>query len=225
MRGANGLCLGVVLLAAHPGAAGEKLELTSCEPSQWRRGVATEFVLEGKGLASIQALELAPPEGVTLGEPVPAPSSQKKLRRWTVRAQVDGEAATGKRSLVVVTPLGRSPSLSIIIPSHLPELSDLQVGLLRAAPLAVGFTVVVRDSQSDLAEMPRTTGQVICKNEGRSMTGGGIVTERRPDGAVVVGYGVMSDARVTSGACILRVRVADEPGNSSDWAAIPVTFP
>ena len=219
------LSMGVLLLMSGVGLlAKDKLQITQWGPGQWRRGATTEVTIQGKGLETIQALELTPPDGVTLEEPKAAEASKKKEQRWKISVQVDAEAAAGKRTLVVVTPTGRSGPLAVVIPSHLPELSELQVQLAMASPLTVGFTVTVHDEEGDLAEMPYTIGQVICKNGGRSMEGGGIVTQRRDDKTVVVGYAVQSDSRVSRGACVLQVRVEDKNGNSSDWATTPVTF-
>ncbi len=216
---------GLLLVCGVAVLAKDKLQIITFGPIQWRRGATTEVTIQGKGLETIQALELTPPDGVTLGEPKPAEAGKKKEQRWTSRVQVDAAAAPGSRTLVVVTPAGRSGPSTVFIPSHVPELSELRGELAMSSPLTVGFSVVVHDEEADLAEMPYTIAQVICKNGGRSMEGDGIVTQRRDAKTVVVRYAVMSNSRVSGGGCVLQVRVVDKKGNSSEWATTPVTFP
>lgn len=214
----------LVMLGA-PARAKDPIQITFFSPNQLIRGKATTVEVQGKGLEQVTAVEVTPPEGIAVEPPAAAESSKKKEYRWKLSLTVAPEAAPGKRTLVLVTPGGRSGPLNVTVPDHVPEISNIRIELVKRSPVIVGFTVDVQDAQGDLADMPMTYCQLVCKTASSVVYGGGVVTQRWGDTSVQVGYAYQDyQARVSEGACVLAVRVADKNGNSSEWLTAPVKF-
>lgn len=206
-------------------AATEPVGITRFFPQRLTRGTAHTIEIQGFGLQALQAVEISPPEGITVAIPAAPSLDRKKVQRWSVVLTIDAAAAPGQRTVSLVSPLGRSAPVTITIPDHQPVIADLRVEKVQRAPLIVAFTVAVRDEKGDLGETPRTFARLFCKHGTTESSANGVITQRRSDTDLTVASAYLDyEARATPGQCRLAVTAFDADGNQSNWLEATVTF-
>lgn len=100
-------------------------------PTQISRGETREIFFKGKNLSAIQSVEITPPEDISVKEIKEAvlteDEKKKGEKRWVIQFQVIEDAKLVPRSVVLVTPQGRSKPVSVDIVSYPPRISDLNI--------------------------------------------------------------------------------------------------
>ncbi|MFI5175655.1 MAG: hypothetical protein ACHQKY_12400 [Terriglobia bacterium] len=204
------------------------------------RGLPTEFKCFGKNL-QVSSVEISPAEGVSIREvkeSPPDPDDQRQqgegMKVWSVRIFAELKAQTGKRSIVVITPEGRSTPKDMYIPHHAPRITNLTV--LSAEPvdarLKIRFSVF--DPVGDI-NSPKST---LCNYHLRCGDGHA-VGFHEPDKVVMtdpkngIFYATQSFSSQVqkvsaSGKCILEVYlIHDDKGggtSESNKLTVPVEF-
>jgi hypothetical protein len=145
--------------------------------------------------------EVTPAAGVTIGavsNRKPAELSQN-VAWWDVTITVANDAAPGSRTLALLTPNGRSSAATVLIPAHVPTISNL-----RAQPAAGGKSVDVQfaiaDASADVGDLPYVWFTIACGGEPTV----GVVRGNHAAGTVRA-----SIPRPASSACDLEVRASD----------------
>ena len=174
------LATSTLLLASGTRLAQGKKKEFSLEylfPQDVARGRETEIQVVGRSdeLASIESVQITPPDGVSVKEIKEAqPMDDERAggkKRWSLVLSVEKEAQLGKRTLAVVTPGAQSKPKTIEIVSHAPRISDLKVIAAEQKGARLEFSFTMIDEAGDAGSKPR-----IVVNLGREtgFLGGGI---------------------------------------------------
>lgn len=141
------LCITLRLGAQEAG----KASVSFFYPAQLARGQTTRVTVDGN-FDSIQAVEITPAEGVSAQkiEPDAASEGRKGQKRWHIEFLVAKDAQPGERSAVIVTPQGRSQPKKVVLPPHVPVLSDFKALTVERTPIRIVFSITVFDADDDL---------------------------------------------------------------------------
>jgi hypothetical protein len=148
------LVAGCLLIAAVELPARDEID-ASVSPSQLvRGGAAQEIRIHGSGL-TLTGVEITPPEGISIGEmkvrdaiPEDGLFRPAGVKVWTIPVVIDKTAAPGERTVVAVTPKGKSAGKTLRIVTHTPSISALEI--VSATPTGTEFTVLASDEEDDL---------------------------------------------------------------------------
>lgn len=130
--------------------AAEPAKIDLFLPSQLPRGEATDVRIRVDQKAIVQGAEVTPPDGVAVsGIKALDQKGHQGMKRWALTFTVAGDAAPGKRSVVILTSKGATAPQEIDVPAHVPRLSDFTVTKTARDPLTLEFTVRVTDPEKD----------------------------------------------------------------------------
>lgn len=225
---ATRIAIGATLIAALLSGApclGQKNEpdiVDGIVPWRLDPGKVTLVKACGNGLPEVSAVEVTPPEGVTVTIlplsrlPKPLPGEMP----WPCGAfefSVDPEAVLGKRQVFFVTPYGtRFATVVLFRPDHTLAISDLAVVVAeRKKPAKFLFRVTVHDERLDFGERPRILTSLQCKGTNEVFEVDAVITERT-DATLVLTAGSLFQ-RAPRNPCRLGVSIEDAAGNQSNW--------
>jgi hypothetical protein len=146
-------------------------------PQQVARGRETEIQVVGQGdeLASIESVQITPPDGVSVKEIKEAQAMDdekaRSKKRWSIVLAVEKEAQLGKRTLAVVTPTGQSKTKNIELVPHAPRISDLKIISAKQSGAALEFSFTLVDEAGDTGSKPRV---VVNLGNDTGFMGGGV---------------------------------------------------
>src|SRR5258706_16147241 len=131
-------------------------------PNQLVRGQTSVIHIAIPSREMFQGAEISPAAGVTVASVTNAkrPELSQNVAWWDVTLNVARDAAPGSRALVLVTPAGRSPPTSLVIPDHVPAISDLRV--VTAAPATVDLQFAATDEKSHVRALPYASFPLAC---------------------------------------------------------------
>jgi hypothetical protein len=169
-------------------------------PNQLVRGQASVIHIAIPSREMFQGAEISPAAGVTIGSVANSkkPELSQNVAWWDVTVTVARDAAPGSRSLVLLTAAGRSTPTSVMIPDHVPAISDVRV--VSATPSAVDVQFAAADEKSDLGDLPYVWFTIACGGE--PSVG---VVKGKPMGGTVRA----SIPRPAAAACDLELRASD----------------
>lgn len=162
--------LALVALATAPEDQKAPFDFTKSQ-EQVVQGQSTKIVAYGEQLA-IQSLEVTPPHGITIQEiaeqqPEPKDARQNKpgVRVWSFVVRADKTAMPGERSVVAVTPQGRSYPRAVLVVTHVPVISDAVVTATDPSGV-VSVRFAVNDAAGDVSPkaLPYVTAFLDCAN-------------------------------------------------------------
>lgn len=162
--------LALVALATAPEDQKAPFDFTKSQ-EQVVQGQSTKVVAYGEQLA-IQSLEVTPPDGITIQEiaeqqPEPKDARQNKpgVRVWSFVVTADKTAMPGERSVVAVTPQGRSYPRAVLVVTHVPVISDALVTATDPSGV-VSVRFAVHDAAGDVSPkaLPYVTAFLDCAN-------------------------------------------------------------
>lgn len=196
--------------------------------NQILRGQATEFYVRGKGFESIESIEVTPPAGVSVQDLREAETTEEERkdigRRWYFVLAVEPTARPGDRSVVLVTPQGRSEPETFRLAAHAPKISNLQILSAISANLTVRFSFAVFDPAGDAGANSKVYVGLHC---GDSMVGSvplrrSIVRKDAQNSVVQATF--RREGSSATGTCLMSILFADGRGYQSDWLEAPVEF-
>jgi len=169
-------------------------------PNQLVRGQTSVIHIAIPSREMFQGAEISPAAGVTVASVTNAkrPELSQNVAWWDVTLNVARDAAPGSRSLVLVTPAGRSTPTSLVIPDHVPAISDLRV--VTAAPATVDLQFAATDEKSDVGDLPYVWFTIACGGEPEV----GVVRGKATGGTVRA-----SIPRPAAMPCDLELRASD----------------
>jgi hypothetical protein len=134
-------------------------------PNQLVRGQTSVIHIAVPSREMFQGAEVSPAAGVTVASVANAKSAElsQNVAWWDVTVTVARDAAPGSRALVLLTRAGRSTPTNVVIPDHVPAISDLRV--VTAAPAAVEVQFAATDEKSDLGALPYVWFTMACGGE------------------------------------------------------------
>ena len=176
-------------------------------PNQLVRGQTSVIHIAIPSREMFQGAEISPAAGVTVAGVANSKRSElsQNVAWWDVTVTVARDAAPGSRSLVLLTTAGRSTPTSLMIPDHVPAISDLRV--VSATPSAVDVQFAAADEKSDLGDLPYVWFTIACGGE--PSVG---VVKGKPTGGTVRA----SIPRPAAAACDLELRASDAQRNDSN---------
>jgi hypothetical protein len=137
------------------------------------RGQSAEWRAYGKTVP-LESVEISPPEGLSVKEikPIECPphtlfAGCAGVKFWTILIVAESSVQPGERTVVLVTPQGRSKPQGILIATHAPQIADLQLRRAQAPEATVDVTFSTYDEAGDL---PLKSGSMLvygllCGNE------------------------------------------------------------
>ena len=202
-----GFALVAALLSARTADAQQSPAIEIALPRQIVRGQTTVVHVAVPGREVFQGAEVSPAAGVTVAGVANLKKSElsQNVAWWDVSINVARDAAPGPRSLVLVTPTGRTTAAALIIPTHVPVIADLKVA--SATPQRVDVQFGANDESRDLGDLPYVWFTIACGGE--PMVG---VVRGRTMGSTVSA----SIPRPAAAACDLEVRASDTQKNDSN---------
>ena len=134
-------------------------------PNQLVRGQTSVIHIAIPSREMFRGAEISPAAGVTVASVANAKSAElsQNVAWWDVTVNVARDAAPGSRSLVLLTAAGRSTPANLMIPDHVPAISDLRV--VTATPAAVDVQLAATDEKSDLGDLPYVWFTIACGGE------------------------------------------------------------
>ena len=169
-------------------------------PNQLVRGQTSVIHIAIPSREMFQGAEISPAAGVTIASVANSKKSElsQNVAWWDVAVTVARDAAPGSRSLVLLTAAGRSTPTSLMIPDHVPAISDVRV--VSATPSAVDVQFAAADEKADLGDLPYVWFTISCGGE---PTVG--VVKGKPTGGTVRA----SIPRPAAAPCDLELRASD----------------
>ena len=199
------LVIGLTILAAlGPWArAAEAQQAPAIEfafPNQLVRGQTSVIHIAVPSREMFQGAEISPAAGVTVASVVNSKKSElsQNVAWWDVTVTVARDAAPGSRSLVLLAAAGRSTPTNLMIPDHVPAISDLRV--VSATPSAVDVQFAATDEKADIGDLPYVWFTIACGGE--PSVG---VVKGKPAGGTVRA----SIPRPAAAPCDLELRASD----------------
>ena len=187
--------------------------------SQLKRGQTQEVRIHGRGLA-ITAVEVTPAEGISVGElkardPLPEDGifGPAGVKVWIVPLIIDSSATPGERTLIAVTPKGRSSGMTIRIVTHVPKIAQLEI--ISATPTGTEFKLLASDEEGDLGgDKVSLVASYEC--EGKYSAGMCTVNKVVPKGKnLEIHATAPKHGQTLVGSCKFRVILYDEARISS----------
>ena len=176
-------------------------------PKQIVRGQTTVVHVAVPSREAFQGAEVSPAAGVTVAGVSNLKRSElsQNVAWWDVTINVARDAAPGPRSMVLLTPTGRSTAATLVIPNHVPTIADLRVA--SATPQRVDVQFGATDESADLGDLPYVWFTIACGGEPTV----GVVRGRMMGAAVSA-----SIPKPAPAACDLEVRASDTQNNDSN---------
>jgi len=202
-----GFALAAGVLAVGPAYAQQPPAIEIAFPKQLVRGQSTIVHVAVPSRELFQGAEVSPAAGVTVGAVANLKKSElsQNVAWWDVTLDVARDAAPGPRSLVLVMPTGRTTAATLLIPNHVPAISDLRVTSATAQGVDVQFGA--KDESADLGELPYVWFTIQCGGEPTY----GVVRGRAMGGTVRAAI-----PRPAAAACDLELRASDSQKNDSN---------
>ena len=171
-------------------------------PNQLVRGQTNVIHLAIPSRETFQGAEVSPSAGVTVSGVTNFKRAElsQNVAWWDVTIAVASDAAPGNRSLVLLMTAGRTAPTTVIIPGHVPRISELRVVPAQASPRTLDVQFAAVDESSDLGELPYVWFTIACGGEPTV----GVVKGKTTGGTVRA-----SIPRPAAAACDLELRASD----------------
>ena len=199
------IVVGLTLLASlAPGArtvyAQQTPAIEIAFPNQLVRGQTTLVHIAIPSREMFTGAEVSPAAGVRVTGVTNFKKGElsQNVAWWDVTVEVAGDAAPGPRTLVLLTSNGRSTPATLVIPIHVPRISDITTPSSTPQTIDVQFSAT--DDSGDLGDQPYVWFSVACGGEPTV----GVVRGKRTGNAVRA-----SIPRPAAAACDLEVRASD----------------
>jgi hypothetical protein len=198
--------VGLVLLAfLVPGVRTARAQQTPAIeiafPNQLVRGQTTLVHIAIPSREMFTGAEVSPATGVRVTGVTNFKRSElsQNVAWWDVTIEVASDAAPGPRTLVLLLPTGRTTPATLVIPNHVPRISD--IGIAQASsPQTIDVQFSATDDSGDLGDQPYVWFTVTCGGEPTV----GVVRGKRMGNAVRA-----SIPRPAAAACDLELRASD----------------
>jgi hypothetical protein len=177
-------------------------------PNQLVRGQTNVLHLAIPSREVFQGAEVSPAAGVTVSSVTNYKKAElsQNVAWWEVTINVANDAAPGNRSLVLLMATGRTAPTTVVIPNHVPVISDLRIvsasGIVPAPAnrSAVDVQFAAVDQSADLGDLPYVWFTISC---------GGEPTVGVVRGKTTAGVVRASIPRPAAAACDLELRASD----------------
>src|SRR5436309_3346877 len=178
---------------------------------------------------AIQAAEISPSASVTVSGIKLGQNFQGALTWSELTIDVATDAAPGNRTLVLLLPMGRTAPVTIVIPSHVPSISELRILSAQSSQPTLELQFAAVDASADLGNSPYVWFMIACGDEPFPGVVRGKVTARDKGNGVVRASvpnppNPAGGGPPANGKCDLQVRVTDSGGIESNTLKTTVDF-
>jgi hypothetical protein len=169
-------------------------------PNQLVRGQTTLVHIAIPSHEMFTGAEVSPAAGITVATVSNRKQAElsQNIAWWDVTLNVARDAAPGPRTLVLLMTAGRSAPVRMVVPNHVPAISDLKV--VSATPQSVDVQFGATDERADLGDLPYVWFTIACGEEPTL----GVVRGKAMNGLVRA-----SIPRPAAAACDLELRASD----------------
>mgnify|MGYP001451693386 CR=1 FL=1 len=204
-----------------------QVTVESVIPAQVPRGQTTVLNVAFPGRdVIVQAAEISPSAGITVSGVKRAAESQG-VAWWEVTVEVANDAAPGNRSLVLVMPMGRTLPATVMVPTHVPSISELRVVQGQSSQPTLELQFAAADESADLGEAPYVWFTIGCAESVVGVVKGKVTPRDARNGVVRATIPIPRATGSTpapTGKCDLRVRTTDSGGLESNTLGTTVDF-
>jgi hypothetical protein len=196
----------------------------SVYPTQLVRGQSNVVHLALGRNNPVQAVEITPSAGVTVSDMKFRDLNQGSVW-WEFTVTVARDAEPGPRTLVAVQRSGRTAPVTVLIPDHMPTISNLKVVSALTSQPMVDLQLSALDQGGTFGASPRVWFLLAC-GPGQPEAGivrgtidNGTIRASIPNPRTLAGH---AGAPATANHCDLQVRATDSSGIDSN--TLPTTF-
>ena len=222
-----------LLMALGPGARASRAQqptgpvfMGSVFPTQLVRGQTTVLHVALPRNNPVQQLEITPSQGVTVTKTTSRDLNQGSVW-WEFTIDVAKDAAPGARTLVAVQQNGRTPAVTITIPDHVPNISNLKIVSARPAQEMIELQFAASDQGGSFSATPYVWFLLAC---GPGQPEAGVIRGTFAGGMVRASIPNPKTLKVRAGApakgdrCELNVRATDSSGVDSNTSTATFDF-
>jgi hypothetical protein len=195
-------------------------------PSQLIPGQTTVLHLATDARTMVQSIEIAPSTGIMVTGMNSRNLNQGSIW-WEFTLTVAQDAAPGSRTLVAVLPAGRTAPVALLIPNHVPGISNIRILSAQANQPAVDLQFSAADQGGAFDPSPYVWFLLAC---GPGQPEAGVVRGKVDNGVLKVSIPNPRTLRGHAGApaagnhCDLQVRATDSTGTDSNTATTTFDF-
>ena len=194
-----------------PGAVG------SVYPTQLVRGQSNVLHVALGRNNPVKALEFTPADGITVTRTDSRDLNQGSVW-WEFAITVAPNAAPGPRTLVVVQERGRTAPVTLMIPDHQPNITNLRVSAAQVNRPTVDVQFNAANAGGKFSETPYVWFVLSCGVQPeigavRGKVDGGVIRASIPNPRTLLEH---AGAPATGNRCDLQVRATDTSGIDSN---------
>jgi hypothetical protein len=190
----------------------------SVYPTQLMPGQTTSVHIALARNNPVQSIEITPSTGVTVSDMKSRDLNQGSVW-WEFTVTVAKDAAPGPRTLVAVQQSGRTAPVTLLIPDHVPNISNLRVVSAQASQPMVDLQLTASNQAGPFGPTPKVWFLLGC---GPGQPEAGIVRGKFDNGTIRAGIPNPRTLQEHAGApamgtrCDLQVRATDTTGIDSN---------
>jgi hypothetical protein len=224
-----GACAGLAVLgASSPVAHAQQMPgvIGSTYPTQLIPGQTTVLHLALGRNNPVQSIDITPSTGITVTG-VKARDLNQGAVWWEFTVAVANDAAPGPRTLVAVQQSGRTAPVTLLIPDHVPTISNLRVISAQANQPRVDLQLTATDPGGSVGQSPFVWFLLSC---GSGQPEAGVVRGRFESGTLRVSIpnprslAGHPGAPATGDHCDLQLRATDSSGIDSNTLTTTFDF-
>ena len=190
----------------------------SVYPTQLMPGQTTSLHVALPRTSAVQSIEITPSTGVTVSDMKSRDLNQGSVW-WEFTVTVAKDAAPGPRTLVAVQQNGRTAPVTLLIPDHAPNISNLRVVSAQASQPMVDLQLTASNQGGTFGGTPKVWFLLAC---GPGQPEAGIVRGKFDNGSIRASIPnprtlqEHAGAPATGNRCDLQVRATDTSGIDSN---------
>ena len=190
----------------------------SVYPTQLMPGQSTSVHVALGRNNPVQSIEITPSTGVTLSDMKSRDLNQGSVW-WEFTVTLAKDAAPGPRALVAVQQNGRTAPVTLLIPDHVPNISNLRVVSSQTAQPMVDLQLTASNQGGTFGGTPKVWFLLAC---GPGQPEAGIVRGRFDNGTIRASIPnprtlqEHAGAPATGNRCDLQIRATDTSGIDSN---------
>jgi hypothetical protein len=220
-----GVGLAVLGLAAHAHAQEAPGVIGSMYPAQLVRGQGNVLHVALGRNNPVKALEFTPADGITVTRTDSRDLNQGSVW-WEFAITVAPNAATGPRQLVIVQERGRTAPVTLTIPDHLPNVSNLRVTAAQVNRPTVDVQFNASNPGGTFSDAPYVWFLLSCGPQPemgvvRGAINGTVIRASIPNPRTLQDKAA---APSTGNHCDLQLRATDDSNTDSNTASVTFDF-
>ena len=216
-------CVGIAHIAQ---AQQQQGVIGSVYPTQLMPGQSTVLHVALGRNNPVQSIDITPSTGITVSDMKFRDLNQGSVW-WEFTVTVAKDAASGPRTLVAVQQTGRTAPVTLLVPDHVPNISNLRVVSAQANQTMVDLQLTASNQGGAFGSSPLVWFLLAC-GPGQPEAGivrgkfdNAIIRASIPNPRTLAGH---AGAPATGNRCDLQVRATDSSGIDSNMLTTTIDF-